>query len=94
MTSPLSNFTESSKEDLRSGNLFGERKSTFLLIFPGQRIRDTRDNDVIFLIQVASLILCYTVRVISENIRGVFSIAAVPSLELTLRKRPKIYGCR
>lgn len=52
----LSNFAESSEEDSRSGNLFGERKSAFLLIFPGQRIRDTRDNDVISLIQVASLI--------------------------------------
>jgi len=36
----------------------------------------------------------YTVRVILEYIRGIFSIAAVPSLELTPRKRQKIYGRR
>lgn len=51
----LSNFIESNEEELRCGN-FAERKLAFLLIFPGQRIHDTWDNDVISLIQVASLI--------------------------------------
>lgn len=36
------------EEDLHSGNLFAERKSTSLLIFPGQHIHDTRNTTMLY----------------------------------------------